>query len=343
MAGCPSTCHCNPHGSYSGTCDPATGQCSCRPGVGGLRCDRCEPGFWNFRGIVTDGHSGCTPCSCDPRGAVRDDCEQMTGLCSCRPGVAGPKCGQCPEGQVLGHIGCETDPMTPVTCVEIHCEFGASCVEEAGFAQCVCPTLTCPEANSTKVCGSDGVTYGNECQLKAIACRQRLDISTQSLGPCQESVAPGASPTSASMTTPRHILSKTLPIPHHSLPLSPSSTTHDWPTPLPMSPHTTVSIPRSPAWPVLTVPPTAPSDVTSLATSIFSESGSANGSGDEELSGDEEASGGGSGGLEPPVGSIVVTHGPPIERASCYNSPLGCCSDGKTPSLDSEGSNCPGK
>lgn len=54
------SCHCNPHGSYSGTCDPATGQCSCRPGVGGLKCDRCEPGFWNFRGIVTDGRSGCT-------------------------------------------------------------------------------------------------------------------------------------------------------------------------------------------------------------------------------------------------------------------------------------------
>lgn len=98
------------------------------------------------------------------------------------------------------------------------------------------------------------------------------------------------------MTTPKHILSKTLPFPHSSLPLSPSSTTHDWPTPLPVSPQTTVSITRSTAWPVLTVPPTAPSDVTSLATSIFSESGSANGSGDEELSGDEEASGGGSGG-----------------------------------------------
>lgn len=53
-------CQCNAHGSYSGTCEPATGQCSCRPGVGGLKCDRCEPGFWNFRGIVTDGRSGCT-------------------------------------------------------------------------------------------------------------------------------------------------------------------------------------------------------------------------------------------------------------------------------------------
>lgn len=177
-----------------------------------------------------------------------------------------------------------------------------------------------------QVCGSDGVTYGNECQLKTIACRQGLDISIQSLGPCQgkdleqlprtnqkdlilswlqpltslffaEIVVPGASPASASMTTPRHVLSKALPSPNSGLPLAPSSTIHDWPTPLPTSrPQTTVSIPRSTAWPVLTVPPTAPTDVTSLATSIFSESGSTNGSGDEELSGDEEASGGGSGG-----------------------------------------------
>lgn len=47
---------------------------------------------------------------------------------------------------------------------------------------------------------------------------------------------------------------------------------------------------------MLTVPPLASTDVTGLTTSVFSESGSTNGSGDEELSGDEEASGGGSGG-----------------------------------------------
>lgn len=48
-------------------------------------------------------------------------------------------------------------------------------------------------------------------------------------------------------------------------------------------------------------------------------------------------------GPEPHKGGSEVTPGPPIERASCYNSPLGCCSDGKTPSLDAEGSNCPGE
>uniref|UniRef100_A0A3Q2HRE0 Agrin n=1 Tax=Equus caballus TaxID=9796 RepID=A0A3Q2HRE0_HORSE len=342
LAGCPSSCQCNPHGAYGSTCDPALGQCSCRPGVGGLRCDRCEPGFWNFRGIVTDGRSGCTPCSCDPRGAVRDDCEQMTGLCSCKPGVAGPKCGQCPDGRALGPAGCETVSSVPETCAEIRCEFGASCVEEAGSAHCVCPTPTCLGANATKVCGSDGVTYGNECQLRTIACRQGLDISIQSLGPCQEVVTPGTRPTSTSVATVGLDPSRALPLPPSALPLAPSSTPHSRPTPRPSPrPWTTASIPRTTERPVLTMPPTASLPAASLASSAFGESGSADGSGDEELSGDLEASGASSGGLEPPEGGSAVSPGLPVERASCYNSPLGCCSDGKTPSLDAEGSNCP--
>ncbi|XP_047580666.1 agrin isoform X5 [Lutra lutra] len=339
---CRGSCHCNPHGSYGGTCDPATGQCSCRPGVGGLKCDRCEPGFWNFRGIVTDSRSGCTPCSCDPRGAVRDDCEQMTGLCSCKPGVAGPKCGQCPDGHALGPGGCESDSLAPETCAEMRCEFGASCVEEAGSARCVCPTSTCPEASATKVCGSDGVTYGNECQLRTIACRQGVDISIQSLGPCQESVALGGRPTPVPVAVSGPNLSTALPFPPSAPPLAPTRTPHSQPTPQPSpGPRTTANAPRTTTRPMPTVPPTAPAPAAKLATSAFGESGSADGSGDEGLSGDLEASGAGSGGLEPPEGGSTVTPGPPMERASCYNSPLGCCSDGKTPSLDAEGSNCP--
>ncbi|KAL8198390.1 UNVERIFIED_CONTAM: hypothetical protein K2H54_008605, partial [Gekko kuhli] len=264
-AGCPSTCHCNPYGSYGGGCDPATGQCSCKPGVGGLKCDRCEPGFWNFRGIVTDRRSGCTPCRCDPVGSVRDDCEQMTGLCSCKTGITGMKCNQCPDGSKLGMSGCEKDPSAPSSCAEMTCEFGASCVEVNGFAHCECPSPLCTEGNMTKVCGSDGVTYGDQCQLKTIACRQGQVIEVKHLGQCQVTTQPA-----------------------------------------------------------------------------FVESGSAEGSGDQEIgiSGDQEASGAGSAG-DQETDETEVTGIPTIERATCYNTPLGCCSDGKTAAADAEGSNCP--
>lgn len=58
--GCPiisSTCGCNRLGSVSDRCDE-NGQCACRPGVGGLKCDRCEPGYWGLPRIGS-GHTGC--------------------------------------------------------------------------------------------------------------------------------------------------------------------------------------------------------------------------------------------------------------------------------------------
>ena len=52
-------CQCNVIGSLGVTCDPVTRQCPCKPGVGGVRCDRCESGYWGLPRI-TDGNSGCT-------------------------------------------------------------------------------------------------------------------------------------------------------------------------------------------------------------------------------------------------------------------------------------------
>nr|CAD7395884.1 unnamed protein product [Timema cristinae] len=105
-AGCPSLCGCNKLGSYSDTCDPVTQQCSCKPGVGGLKCDRCEPGFWGLPKI-SEGHQGCIPCGCSQFGSVRDDCEQMTGRCVCKPGIQGQKCTVCTgHSKMLGPNGC---------------------------------------------------------------------------------------------------------------------------------------------------------------------------------------------------------------------------------------------
>uniref|UniRef100_A0A8D2KTG3 Agrin n=1 Tax=Varanus komodoensis TaxID=61221 RepID=A0A8D2KTG3_VARKO len=339
-AGCPSTCHCNPYGSYGGGCDPSTGQCSCKPGVGGLKCDRCEPGFWNFRGIVTDKKSGCTPCHCDSVGSVRDDCEQMTGLCSCKTGITGMKCNQCPNGSELGVSGCEKDPSAPASCAEMACEFGASCLEVNGVAHCECPSPLCTEANMSKVCGSDGVTYGDQCQLRTIACRQGQVIEVKHFGQCQESITHAGHPPTAPTTT-RPLDSLLLPPPPRTTPQAPEvakTASSSWVT---APPH-----PATTAWTThgvgqTTVRPlsTAPV-VPATSQPAYVESGSAEGSGDPEMgtSGDQEGSGARATGKPAEDGA---TGTPVIERATCYNTPLGCCSDGKTPAADTEGSNCP--
>ena len=35
-----------------------------------------------------------------------------------------------------------------------------------------------------QVCGSDGVTYADQCQLRTIACRQDKDITVKHFGQC---------------------------------------------------------------------------------------------------------------------------------------------------------------
>uniref|UniRef100_A0A8C3XF99 Agrin n=1 Tax=Cyanoderma ruficeps TaxID=181631 RepID=A0A8C3XF99_9PASS len=326
-AGCPSTCQCNPYGSYGGSCDPGSGQCSCKPGVGGLKCDRCEPGFWDFRGIVTDQRSGCTPCQCDPAGSVRDDCEQMTGLCSCRAGITGMKCNQCPDGSKLGTAGCEKDPAAPRSCQELSCAFGASCVELNGFAHCECPSPLCAEANMTKVCGSDGVTYGDQCQLQTIACRQGQHITVKHLGQCQGecplgnvTVSPG--PATSSSPPPEPTTERGHPTSTRRVTTASPATTAPW------HGHKATIVPLA------TVPV-----VVTTGQPGYGESGSAEGSGDQDAmtSGDQEASGAGSAGECHPR----VTATPAVERATCYNSALGCCSDGKTAAADAQGTNCP--
>ena len=66
-------CSCHPVGSVlSGgrpLCNPSSGECTCKPGVGGPRCDGCMLGYWGLH------EYGCRPCDCT------GDCDPYTGDC----------------------------------------------------------------------------------------------------------------------------------------------------------------------------------------------------------------------------------------------------------------------
>ncbi|CAO4364773.1 unnamed protein product [Caenorhabditis nigoni] len=187
----PDACECNRVGSFGHTCDEA-GQCKCRPGVSGLKCDHCLPSFWGIH-LIAQGALSCRPCGCSAFGSARSDCEQTTGKCECRNGALGDKCNLCPNGFMMAAEGCvpTTDYKTPRDCHSLRCFHGAKCVPSpASFPDCVCPQ-TCNMdrlgvvANMT-VCGSDGTTYSNLCELKMFACKHQMDVVPVSMGICDD-------------------------------------------------------------------------------------------------------------------------------------------------------------
>lgn len=90
-------CDCDAEGSVDGSCvrDETTaaagqtpGDCLCKPGFGGRRCERCAEGFRNY--------PDCEPCPCNKAGSSNfATCEDV---CVCKANVEGEFCDRCKAG-----------------------------------------------------------------------------------------------------------------------------------------------------------------------------------------------------------------------------------------------------
>ncbi|ROJ35265.1 Tomoregulin-1 [Anabarilius grahami] len=67
------------------------------------------------------------------------------------------------------------------------CKFGAECDEDSEGIWCVC-NIDCSGYNKNPVCGSDGQSYSNPCQIREASCLKQAQINVKHLGLCPDSV-----------------------------------------------------------------------------------------------------------------------------------------------------------
>ena len=132
-----SDCKCNPDGSTTMECGKINGDCSCKEGYAGIKCDKCKP---NVNGDKCDacqpsffGYPSCqglsksiifdlsndfyfSDCKCNPNGSTSLACD-TSGKCTCKVGFSGMKCD--PDGtKVLVATGLSSGRNTEIIDLE---------------------------------------------------------------------------------------------------------------------------------------------------------------------------------------------------------------------------------
>ena len=68
-------------------------------------------------------------------------------------------------------------------CSRRYCNSNSYCVESGDLAYCECPKC---DLHFSPVCGSDGITYANECFLRKASCDKEEDIKIVAKGHCSK-------------------------------------------------------------------------------------------------------------------------------------------------------------
>ncbi|XP_016103711.1 netrin-1-like [Sinocyclocheilus grahami] len=100
-------CHCNLHARrcrfnmelYKLSGRRSGGVClNCRHNTAGRHCHYCKEGYYRDMTKAISHRRACKACDCHPVGAAGKTCNQTTGQCPCKDGVAGITCNRCAKG-----------------------------------------------------------------------------------------------------------------------------------------------------------------------------------------------------------------------------------------------------
>ncbi|KAM9096731.1 follistatin-related protein 3 [Sarcophilus harrisii] len=124
---------------------------------------------------------------------------------------------------LLGFLGLVTCHPCKETCDGVDCGPGKVCKMHKGRPHCACAPDCSGLSKHLQVCGSDGVTYRDECELRTIKCQGHPDLGVMYQGHCKKScslvVCPGTHTCVVDQTGSAHcVICRSAPCPVPSSP-----------------------------------------------------------------------------------------------------------------------------